>query len=249
MHQSENTKQQHQTPHDDHHPADLPFQLGRKLTDEEINSLEQTIYEGPIKVINTHRDMLKAANELRNEKLLGFDTEKRPAFKKGVTYPPALIQLGGHDCVYIFQLTHVKLSREVTDILANPRIIKAGVAIGRDIKELRELSEFQPAGFVDLGICAANCGIQHHGLRGLAAILLGCRISKRAKLTNWAKPTLPDFALQYAATDAWIGRRIYKAMDKHGCFQMQVHPPHAGGRKEPQLELPFTTHSSRENRG
>jgi len=245
MHQAENTKHHRpQAGHEIQHRAKWPFKLDRKLTDEEINSLEQVVYDGPITVVRTHREMLNAVTELRKEKLLGFDTEKRPSFSKGVFYPPALLQLGGHDTVYLFQLTHLKLSHELTGILANPGIIKAGVAIGRDIKELRELTEFQPAGFVDLGICAANCGIQHHGLRGLSAILLGCRISKRAKLTNWSKSTLPDYALQYAATDAWIGRRIYKAMEKHGCFQRQVHTSPAGGHKEPQLEFPFSACSS-----
>lgn len=186
----------------------------RKLTEEEINSLDLGMYEGPIHLIHSHDYMLAAVKKLKQEKLLGFDTETRPSFKKGISYPPALIQIAGKDSVYIFQLHRLKLPRELADILANPRIIKAGVAISRDVKELRTLTDFEPRGFIDLGIEAKNLGMQHHGLRGLAAILLGCRISKSAKLTRWDNPKLPQHALIYAATDAWMGRRIYEAMQK-----------------------------------
>ncbi|MDD4870608.1 MAG: 3'-5' exonuclease domain-containing protein 2 [Kiritimatiellae bacterium] len=217
MHQSPEYTKHHQQP--DTTPGSPPETdqttgLKRKLSDEEINNLELAVYDGPIHVIRSHKDMLTAVHKLKHEHLLGFDTETRPSFKKGVSYPPALIQLAEKDVVYIFQLHSIKLPRELADILADPGIIKAGVAIGRDIKELRTLTEFEPGGFVDLGIYAKSCGMQHHGLRGLAALLLGCRISKGAKLTRWDNAKLPHHALKYAATDAWIGRRIYEAMEK-----------------------------------
>jgi len=191
-----------------------PAGLKRKLSDEEINNLELASYEGPIQIVQSHGEMLEAVKKLKHEKLLGFDTETRPSFRKGVSYPPALIQLAGKDSVYLFQLHHIKLPHELADILANPRITKAGVAISRDIKELRALTNFEPRGFTDLGITAKHLGMQHHGLRGLAAIMLNCRISKSARLTRWDTPKLPHNALVYAATDAWIGRRIYEAMQK-----------------------------------
>src|SRR3989339_27743 len=197
----------------------LPASLKRKLTEDEINRLELGVYQGEINVIHSHEHMLAAVKKLRREKLLGFDTETRPSFKKGVSYPPALIQLAGKDSAYIFQLQSIKLPRELADILANPKIVKAGVAISRDLKELRTLTDFEPRGFVDLGVEAKNLGMQHHGLRGLAAILLGCRISKSAKLTRWDNPRLPQQALIYAATDAWIGRRIYEAMQKESGYR------------------------------
>ena len=175
-------------------------------------------YRGATHLVRTRPQVVAAVKELRRETLVGFDTEKRPSFQKGESHPPALIQLAGRDAVYVFQLHTLGLPSQLTDILANSRIVKAGVATARDVQELRELTEFQPRGFVDLGACARKCGIQHHGLRGLAALLLGCRISKGAQLTNWERPELPASALQYAATDAWISRRIYEALKEHGCL-------------------------------
>ena len=162
--------------------------------------------------------MLAAVRALRRETLLGFDTETRPSFQKGETHPPALIQLAGKDAVYLFHLPGLGLPAELTDLLTDARIVKAGVANDRDLRELRGLRDFAPRGFVDLGECAAAYGIPHQGLRGLAAVLLGCRISKGARFTNWERTDLDDRALQYAATDAWIGRRIYEALQAAGCL-------------------------------
>ena len=177
-----------------------------------------TAYRGVIHVVRTHPQMLVAVRELRHETLLGFDTEQRPSFRKGESHPPALMQLAGRRAVCLFQLHTLGLPVELRDLLANPGIVKAGVATARDLQELRALTEFQPRGFVDLGVCAKRSGMQHHGLRGLAALLLGCRISKSAQLTNWERPVLPAPALQYAATDAWISLRIYEALKEHGCL-------------------------------
>jgi hypothetical protein len=73
-------------------------------------------------------------------------------------------------------------------------------------------------------------GLKHHGLRGLAALLLGCRIPKGAQTTNWARPELPGNALRYAATDAWISRRIYEALKRHGCLDAPPPAPPAAPR-------------------
>jgi len=203
------------------------FKLDQKLSPDEINRLEMAAYQGPISVVASRAHMLAAVTELSRETLLGFDIETRPSFKKGEFYPPALIQLAGAKVVFIFQLGLIGLPAELVGLLANPKIIKAGVAIDRDLKELRSLTEFQPAGFVDLGTCASRHGMKHHGLRGLAAVLLGCRISKGAQLTRWDLPNLPERALIYAATDAWIGRRIYEALKERGCLGPVIHrtPP------------------------
>ena len=56
-------------------------------------------------------------------------------------------------------------------------------------------------------------GIKNHGLRGLAAVFLGIRISKGAQTSNWSRDVLTRQQIQYAATDAWVGRKLYLAQD------------------------------------
>ena len=86
----------------------------------------------------------------------------------------------------------------------------------RDVDELAVEAHFRPGGFVDLGQISKRNGMKNHGLRGLAGVLLGFRISKRAQRSNWANRNLSPEQVHYAATDAWVGREIYLAMQQRG---------------------------------
>ena len=200
-------------------PAVRPHPDYPKLSKLEMAELPLARYEGPIELVQTPAGVEKALAALAGEKILGFDTETRPAFRKGQKYRPSLMQLGGEQTVYIFQLRQTTLTRGLKDILRNPHIIKAGVSVRYDQQELQAMSPFKPAGFIDLGDCAKWNGLPHHGLRGLAASLLGIRISKSAQRTNWALPDLTPKQIGYAATDAWIGRALYLRFREEGWLE------------------------------
>lgn len=199
-------------PHNSH--STLPGRPGfdRRMTKEEINELPLRRWQGPVEVINSAERAITAARTLAEERLLGFDTETRPAFKKGQSYLPALLQLATDDKVWLFQLGSAGLPDPVRGLLTDPSIIKAGVSLGFDVAELQKIAPFAPAGFVELADTAKARGIKNHGLRGLAAVILGFRISKSARTTNWAKPELTQQQITYAATDAWVGREIYQQL-------------------------------------
>lgn len=194
-------------------PAHQPHARERMQKDE-INECPIRKYEGKIRLIRSSAELTEAVTLLENETLLGFDTETRPSYKKGESHPPALLQLAGEKEVFIFQLKFTGLPVPLLRILTNANIIKAGVSLNYDVSELRTLAMFEPAGFVDIGNLARKNGIQNHGLRGLAAVLLGFRISKSAKTSNWSNSELTHAQVLYAATDAWVGRELYKEMQK-----------------------------------
>ncbi|MCK7534940.1 MAG: hypothetical protein MZV63_30075 [Marinilabiliales bacterium] len=81
---------------------------------------------------------------------------------------------------------------ELAAMLADERIIKAGVAIHDDIKALRSLVPFEPGGFVDLQTVVADHGIKQLGLKKLSAIILGYSISKSQQTSNWEAPALTE---------------------------------------------------------
>jgi len=183
------------------------------ITKDEINRLPMRQYEGPIHLIRTPDGAEQAAAILKSETLLGFDTETRPSFRVGESYLPSLLQLATGKEVFLFQIKRTGLTRGLCDVLSSPDIIKTGVSIRSDVGELRKLAGFEPAGFVELAEHAKKAHIKNLGLRGLAALLLGFRISKREQTSNWAKNDLTESQLRYAATDAWLGREIYLHMD------------------------------------
>ncbi|MGC9450286.1 MAG: 3'-5' exonuclease [Oceanipulchritudo sp.] len=187
-----------------------------KITKEEINALPLTAYEGPITIVDNDKVLKEVLPALRKEKVLGFDTESRPSFRKGDAYPASLIQFGGARHVWLFQISKIKDNKPLWKILANPRIIKAGVAIGDDIKKLQELIDFKPGGFVEIADLTQKAGILNTGLRSLAGLLLSIRISKRAQVSNWARSRLTEAQIQYAATDAWVSRQLYIHMQDLG---------------------------------
>ncbi len=183
-----------------------------QLSKEAINELPMLAYEGEVLLVQTEGELSRALNSLRGETLLGFDTESRPSFKKGKVYPTSLVQLAGSKLVVLIRLNHVGFTEPLAALLADPGVVKAGVAIRDDMRSLQKLHDFTPAGLADLADMAKKRGIKAQGLRTLAAHLMGGRISKAAQCSNWAKKPLTPQQVRYAATDAWIGRELYLRM-------------------------------------
>ncbi|MDD3276333.1 MAG: 3'-5' exonuclease domain-containing protein 2 [Kiritimatiellales bacterium] len=189
------------------------------ITKDEINRLPMKQYEGSIHLIRTPEEAEQAVAELKQETLLGFDTETRPTFRVGEYYQPSLLQLATGKEVFLFQLKLTGLTAGLREVLSGSDILKSGVSIKDDLSELRKLADFEPAGFIELATHAKKAHIKNLGLRGLAALLLGFRISKREQVSNWAKNELTESQLRYAATDAWLGREIYLHMDGMGLIK------------------------------
>ena len=181
----------------------------RKISKAEINDLPLLAWEGPIALIETIAEMEAAAEQLTREDLLGFDTETRPSFKRGEFYPPALIQIATADRVFLFRISKTKSLEPLLPILESSDIIKCGVGIHDDVKQLQKFSDFKAGGFLEISKLTLELGYENRGLRALAGLLLGGRISKAAQVSNWARDQLDQKQIKYAATDAWISRAIY----------------------------------------
>lgn len=180
----------------------------QNISNEELVSLPSAHCKGEIYVIDSSEHDL-AADFLANCTVLGFDTETRPSFKKGVVYPLSLLQLTGGNKTFLFRVDRIKLSNKIVKLFRNKNIVKVGVDINGDIKKLQEIAMFKPAGFVDLQKFAPNYGIAEKSLRKLSAIVLGYKISKAQRLSNWAAKVLTQQQIGYAATDSYISREIY----------------------------------------
>lgn len=190
--------------------------LRRRVASDEINALPIFHYQGPVYLIRNKADWLNALPDLQSAEVLGFDTETKPTFRKGKTNRPSLVQLATEHAVYLVQLTWMPFGEAVAKLLSDPKVLKAGVGIRFDMQALAALFPFVPGGLVDIGNLARINKFSAQGLRTLAAVLFGWRISKGLQCSNWSLQELSAKQIVYAATDAWVGRLIYLKMQELG---------------------------------
>jgi ribonuclease D len=184
-------------------------------------------YDGPTHLVKTEDDLQRALQDIRRERVLGFDTETRPTFRKGQSHAPSLVQIATNKAVHLFQLAQLDCSHALAGVFGNAQLIKAGVALSRDLSELQKLFSFEPANIVDLGDIAKRRGLQQTGLRNLSGIFLGGRITKGSQTSNWAQQVLTRTQLRYAATDAWACRELYLRFESLGLLLPPLPPKSA----------------------
>jgi ribonuclease D len=182
------------------------------ITLEEIADKELAWFKGKIVLVEDFQTFKDVFPRLLGEKILGFDTETRPSFHKGRKNKVSLIQLSTSDLACLIRINRIGLPDELISLLADPGVVKAGVAVHDDIRFLSGVKKFTPAGFVDLQNFVRNYGIQSSGLKKLAAIVLGFRISKRQQVTDWEAEQLTEAQQIYAATDAWVCHQIFEKL-------------------------------------
>ena len=186
----------------------------KTITNEELELLPLTSFEGQIIVVESLISFNGAMQMLEKERVLGFDTETKPSFKKGKNNKVALLQLATEDHAFLFRINKIGMPEELAKLMANPEVIKVGAAIRDDIKALQGVTFFKPHGFVELQDLAKKTEIEQIGLKNLAAIVLNIKISKRQQLSNWENEELGQPQLKYAATDAWVGYKIFMEIQK-----------------------------------
>lgn len=167
-------------------------------------------FEGEVFVVDRPELVPEAVAYLRQQKVLGVDTESRPSFTKGVHYPTALVQIATEERCYLFRLTHIGMPQELAEIFSDPDICKVGLAFKDDLNGLRRRRDFKPRNCIDLQSIAGKYGILDLGLQKMFAICFEKKISKSQQLTNWENSHLTPEQARYASTDAWATLLIYK---------------------------------------
>ena len=188
------------------------------ITAEELAECELTWFRGEIVIVEDMETFREVFPKLLGSDLLGFDTETKPNFKKGRKNTVSLIQLSNEDIACLFRINKIGIPEDLIRLLSDPSVIKAGVAVHDDIRFLKGVKKFIPDGFIDLQGFVKDYGIQSSGLKKLAAIVLGYRISKRQQVTDWEADQLTEAQQIYAATDAWVCHQIYKKLSNGNEF-------------------------------
>ena len=183
-----------------------------KISNEETAALPAIEFKGEIRIIEQERDIVPACKFLMKQAVVGFDTETRPSFRPGISYRVSLLQLSTPQLCFLFRLNKIPLAKPILQLLEDRRVLKIGADVAGDLRSLRQIRHFRDGGFVDLQGIAPEWGIGEKSLRKLSAIVLGRRVSKAQRLSNWEAATLTDKQQLYAATDAWVCTRIYEQL-------------------------------------
>ncbi len=185
-----------------------------KISNEELAALPLCRFEGEMIVVDSPQSMARAEEVLRGERLLGFDTETRPSFTRGVVHKLSLLQLSTAKVGMLFRPRKFPLSAAVISVLEDEKVVKVGAAIRDDIKALRGVAPHNPKGFVDLQNIVEQWGIGELSVKKMAAVVLGVRLSKAQRLSNWDATSLTHAQKEYATLDAWVCREIFRRHNK-----------------------------------
>jgi ribonuclease D len=196
------------------------FQL--EIEKEDIEKLALGGYNGDIELIDTPALLTQVLPEILSEKVIGFDTETKPSFKKGVIHQVSLLQIATANKVFVIRLNKVGLPNELKQMFKAHDVIKIGIACMDDMKDLNKLNEsFVSHNIIDLNRECPKVGFRSIGAKKLTALVLGVKISKRQQTSNWEAQQLSEAQLNYAATDAWICREIYLQLIQNG-YKLQT---------------------------
>ena len=189
------------------------------LSRTSLSAAELPVYPG----VTLANVTLVAAEDQADEALaalmaadvIGFDTESKPTFLKGeVSTGPHLVQLATETRTYLFPISGVPSSSGLKAILESSRLLKVGFGLGNDRSALKSRLGIDVQNLLDMGEVLRGPG--HRGTVGAkvaVAHFFGQKLqkSKRIGTSNWATPRLSEGQLLYAANDAHVALRVYRA--------------------------------------
>ena len=120
-------------------------QIHKKIDKFSIAKMPTECFNGRIIVVNQVEDAIKAVNFLMRHKVLGFDTETKPSFKKGRVNKVALLQIATRDDAFLFQLNSIGITDDIMRLLEDKNILKVGLSISDDIRALTTRRYFTPS--------------------------------------------------------------------------------------------------------
>ncbi len=180
---------------------------------------ELPLYEGitlaEVVLVTSPEASAEARQTLLAQDVIGFDTESKPTFSKGeVSSGPHLIQLATASRVYLFPVGSLPDPDGIKAILESPQILKVGFGLDSDLAQLRARLGIEARNILDLSRALRNETGKHSlGAKTAVAKYFGRRLqkSKRTTTSNWANRQLTERQILYAANDAQVALRVYRA--------------------------------------
>ena len=177
--------------------------------------MPKVLFPGRIFVVYTESDAEKAVAYLKDQRIVGVDTETRPSFKRGTTHKVALLQISTQDTCFLFRLNRIGMPDSLQEFLMSDTL-KIGLSLKDDFNSLRKRQDMHPdrGNWIELQEYVGKFGIEDRSLQKIYANLFGEKISKNQRLSNWEADVLSEGQKLYAATDAWACGEIYNCLSE-----------------------------------
>lgn len=177
--------------------------------------MPKVFFPGRIFVVYTESDAEKAVAYLKDQRIVGVDTETRPSFKRGTTHKVALLQISTQDTCFLFRLNRIGMPDSLQEFLMSDTL-KIGLSLKDDFNSLRKRQDMHPdrGNWIELQEYVGKFGIEDRSLQKIYANLFGEKISKNQRLSNWEADVLSEGQKLYAATDAWACVEIYNCLSE-----------------------------------
>ena len=183
--------------------------MGLTISKQQIAELDKVVFKGDIFVVDHLAQVKEAIDHLSSNLVVGFDTETKPAFKRGQINNVALLQLATEEECFLFRLNKIGYPKEIENFMCDINVKKIGLSLRDDFAALRKRTRRKPENFIDLQLFVDKFDIEDNSLQKIYAILFGQKISKSQRLSNWETAVLSPAQQSYAAIDAWACLRIY----------------------------------------
>ena len=161
-----------------------------------------------LEVINDQDALLTIVKELLDVEIFAIDTE----FHREKTYYPklALLQLRWADRIAILDPLDLELTKLAPVFSSNSlAVFHAG---SQDLEVLHRATGAVPCNIFDTQIAAGFVGMRTPSLASLHENLLGIKLSKGDRLTDWLQRPLADSQLEYAASDVRYLLDLYQEL-------------------------------------
>ena len=177
--------------------------------------MPKVLFPGRIFVVYTESDAEKAVAYLKDQRIVGVDTETRPSFKRGTTHKVALLQISTQDTCFLFRLNRIGMPDSLQEFLMSDTL-KIGLSLKDDFNSLRKRQDMHPdrGNWIELQEYVGKFGIEDRSLQKIYANLFGEKISKNQRLSNLEADVLSEGQKLYAATDAWACVEIYNCLSE-----------------------------------
>ena len=204
-------------------------QIKKTITKAEIAAMPKVLFPGRIFVIYTESEAEKAVAYLKDQRIVGVDTETRPSFKRGTTHKVALLQISTQDTCFLFRLNRIGMPDSLQEFLMSDTL-KIGLSLKDDFNSLRKRENVHPdrGNWIELQDYVGRFGIADRSLQKIFANLFDQKISKSQRLSNWEADVLSEGQKLYAATDAWAYVEIYNCLtelERTGDYEIKEEEP------------------------